>query len=127
MVCRHCHESLPDVSIYCSKCGRPTQEGRSARRDAYAVQPTENVVQLALVSTVMPHTNRVTGNRYRWALAIGVLIVAVVTLTGLLPAAIVSAACAVPIVYVLYLDDLNVWEDTPGPFVGLVIVLTLVL
>ncbi|HXY92717.1 MAG TPA: zinc ribbon domain-containing protein [Acidimicrobiia bacterium] len=91
------------------------------------MQPTENVVQLALVSTVMPHTNRVTGNRYRWALAIAVVIVAVFTLTGLLPAAIVSAAFAVPIVYLLYLYDLNVWEDTPGPFVGLVIVLTLVL
>jgi hypothetical protein len=91
------------------------------------VQPTENVVQLALVSTVMPHTNRVTGNRYRWALVIAVVIVAIFTLTGLLPAAIVSAAFAVPILYLLYLYDLNVWEDTPGRFVGLVIVLTLVL
>jgi hypothetical protein len=91
------------------------------------VQPTENVVQLALVSTVMPHTNRVSGNRYRWALAIAVVIVAVFTLTGLLSAAIVSAAFAVPIMYLLYLYDLNVWEDTPGPVVGLVIVLTLVL
>jgi hypothetical protein len=127
MNCTHCHEPLPDVALYCSKCGWPTQVGRGARRDAYAVQPTENVVQLALVSTVMPHTNRVTGNRYRWALAFVVLVVAVFTLTGLLPAAIVSAALAVPIVYLLYLYDLNVWEDTPGAFVGLVIVLTLVL
>ena len=114
MVCKHCHESLPDVSIYCSKCGSPTQEGRSARRDAYAVQPTENVVQLALVSTVMPHTNRVTGNRYRWALAIAVVIVAVFTLTGILSAAILAAAFSVPLVYLLYIYDLNVWEDTPG-------------
>jgi hypothetical protein len=127
MICRHCQESLPDVAIYCSKCGSPTQEGRSARRDAYAVQPTENVVQLALVSTVMPHTNRVTGNRYRWALVIAVIIVAVFTLTGILSAAILAAAFSVPLVYLLYIYDLNVWEDTPGPVVGLVIVLTGVL
>ena len=127
MVCKHCHESLPDVSIYCSKCGSPTQEGRSARRDAYAVQPTENVVQLALVSTVMPHTNRVTGNRYRWALAIAVVIVAVFTLTGILSAAILAAAFSVPLVYLLYIYDLNVWEDTPAPVVGLVLILTGVL
>jgi len=127
MICRHCQEPLPEVAIYCSKCGSPTQEGRSARRDAYAVQPTENVVQLALVSTVMPHTNRVTGNRYRWALAIAVIIVAVFTLTGILSAAILAAAFSVPLVYLLYLYDLNVWEDTPAPVVGLVIVLTGVL
>ena len=127
MVCKRCHESLPDVSIYCSKCGSPTQEGRSARRDAYAVQPTENVVQLALVSTVMPHTNRVTGNRYRWALAIAVVIVAVFTLTGILSAAILAAAFSVPLVYLLYIYDLNVWEDTPAPVVGLVLILTGVL
>ena len=127
MVCKHCHESLPDVSIYCSKCGSPTQEGRSARRDAYAVQPTENVVQLALVSTVMPHTNRVTGNRYRWALAIAVVIVTVFTLTGILSAAILAAAFSVPFVYLLYIYDLNVWEDTPAPVVGLVLILTGVL
>ena len=124
MVCRHCQESLPDVAIYCSKCGKPTQEGRGARRDAYAVQPTENVVQLALVSTVMPHTNRITGNRYRWALAIAVVIVAVFTLTGILSAAILAAALSVPLVYLLYIYDLNVWEDTPGPVVGLVVILT---
>ncbi len=127
MVCKRCHESLPDVSIYCSKCGSPTQEGRSARRDAYAVQPTENVVQLALVSTVMPHTNRVTGNRYRWALAIAVVIVTVFTLTGILAAAILAAAFSVPLVYLLYIYDLNVWEDTPAPVVGLVLILTGVL
>jgi hypothetical protein len=91
------------------------------------VQPTENVVQLALVSTVMPHTNRVTGNRYRWALAIAVVIVAAFTLTGILSAAILAAAFSVPLVYLLYIYDLNVWEDTPGPVVGLVIVLTGVL
>ncbi len=127
MICRRCQESLPDVAIYCSKCGSPTQEGRSARRDAYAVQPTENVVQLALVSTVMPHTNRVTGNRYRWALAVAVVIVAVFTLTGILSAAILAAAFSVPLVYLLYIYDLNVWEDTPVPVVGLVLILTGVL
>ena len=84
-------------------------------------------MQLALVSTVMPHTNRVTGNRYRWALAIAVVIVAVFTLTGILSAAILAAALSVPLVYLLYIYDLNVWEDTPGPVVGFVIVLTGVL
>ena len=77
-------------------------------------------MQLALVSTVMPHTNRVTGNRYRWALAIAVVIVAVFTLVGILSAAILAAALSVPLVYLLYIYDLNVWEDTPGPVVGLV-------
>ena len=127
MVCRHCQESLPDVAIYCSKCGSPTQEGRSAAADAYAVQPTENVVQLALVSTVMPHTNRVTGNRYRWALRDrgdhrrGLH--AHWDPLGGDPGRGVS----VPLVYLLYIYDLNVWEDTPAPVVGLVIVLTGVL
>jgi len=84
-------------------------------------------VNLALVSTVMPHTNRQTGTRYRWALAAVSVLVLVFTLVGILSAAVTTAAVAVPLVYLLYLYDLNVWQDTPARVVGAVIVFTAVL
>ena len=36
------------------------------------------------------------------------------SLAGILPAAIVSAAFLVPLVYLVYLYDVNLWEDESG-------------
>ncbi|HEY8218180.1 MAG TPA: zinc ribbon domain-containing protein, partial [Acidimicrobiia bacterium] len=127
MTCSQCNATLPDAALYCAKCGAPVRDAAAGRRGSYAAQSSESVRNLALVSTVMPHTNRETGTRYRWALAVVATMVLVFTLAGILSAAVATAAVAVPLVYLLYLYDLNVWEDAPGRVVGAVIVLTGVL
>ena len=91
------------------------------------MQSTENVVQFAVVSTVMPATTRQTGTRYRWALVLSVTLVLLFTLVGVLSAAVLTAALSVPVVFLLYLYDLNVWADTPASVVGLAIGVTAVL
>jgi hypothetical protein len=75
----------------------------------------------------MPHTDRHTSQNYRWAIAIAAVIVLGLTLLGYLGGAVLAAALAVPLTYLMYLYDLNVWQDTPGPAVALTFLLTGVL
>jgi len=125
--CERCGAPNPEVASYCYRCGNGLRYAGSSgkvRGDAYALQATENVGQLALVSTVMPHTDRQTSQNYRWAIAIAAVIVLALTLLGYLGGAVLAAALAVPLTYLVYLYDVNVWQDTPGPAVGLTFVLS---
>ena len=127
-VCTRCGTRVPEAAVYCWRCGDSLlDEPVRGRRGTYAVQSTEGVLQLAFVSTLMPHTTRQTGTRYRWALLLATGLVLLFTAVGILPAAIFAAALAVPVVLLLYLYDLNVWEDTPVPVVSAVLLVTGVL
>ena len=99
---------------YCLHCGALTTRSDDRRRRSFAVQSGEGVFQLAVVTTVMPHANGRTANRYRWALGLGALVVVVTTLAGLLPAAVFSGALVVPVTYALYLYDHGIGGEAPG-------------
>ncbi len=118
MECPTCRSASPDVAAYCFRCGTRLRTRGGRRNDAYAVQSSESVTQFAIVSTIMPHTSRRSGDTYRWALLVSALVVGVLTLTGLLPAAVLAAAFAVPIIYLIYIYDVNLWEDQPVPVLG---------
>ncbi len=64
---------------------------------------------------------------YRIALAIAMVVALVAAIFGALPIAILVAAFAVPIVYIVYLYDVNLWDDEPLPVTGLAFGLTGVL
>ena len=64
---------------------------------------------------------------YRIALTLSLVVALVAAIFGALPIAILVAAFAVPIVYVVYLYDVNLWEDEPLPVTGLAFGLTGVL
>jgi hypothetical protein len=70
-----------------------------------------------LISTILPHSNREVADNYRWALLASTVLVVFLTLLGLLPMAIIAAAFAVPLVYLIYIYDVNLWEDSPAPVV----------
>ena len=114
--CSQCGAENPEVAAYCCRCGqglRGTDDSGRARADAYVVQSAESVTQFALLSTVMPRAGRRSVDSYRWALIFAALPILVLAAIGLVPAAIVAAAVVVPAVYLLYLYDVNLWEDTP--------------
>ena len=46
---------------------------------------------------------------------------------GAMPIAVLVAAFAIPIVYIVYIYDVNLWEDEPIPVTGLAFALTGVL
>ena len=51
----------------------------------------------------------------------------VAAIFGAMPIAVLVAAFAVPIVYIVYLYDVNLWEDEPLPVTALAFLLTGVL
>jgi hypothetical protein len=122
MRCPDCGTENPEVARYCNRCGHGFLAAGHQR--GYAVQSSERVGQFALISTIMPHTNRDVADNYRWALLVTVGAVLVFTVTGLLPLAIASAAFLVPITYLVYIYDVNLWEDAPAPVVAILFLVT---
>jgi len=117
--CPRCKSDVPEVSHFCHHCGADLLSGDAGRSKAYAARPDEPVASFRLVSTIMPYN---TGDRpytYRIALGIALVLTVLAAVLGALPVAIMIAAFAVPIVYVLYLYDVNLWEDEPVPVVAI--------
>lgn len=128
--CPECRADNPEFAHFCNRCGhglRRADRSKHGRNNTYAVAPTESVMQFALVSTVMPHSSRDTADNYRWALIVMSVVTLGLALAGLLPAAVVAAAFLVPLTYLLYLYDVNMWEDTPLTVLGGVMVVAGVL
>jgi hypothetical protein len=88
------------------------------------VQSSEGVNQFALISTIMPHTNRETADSYRWAMIISAVLIVAATGLGLLPIAVAAAAFLIPVAYLVYIYDVNIWEDAPVPVVAGLFVVT---
>lgn len=98
-----------------------------ARRKSFAVKPDEPVASFALVSTIMPRGTTGHPQTYRLALVVALVAALVSAIFGLLPIAVLIAAFAVPIVYIVYVYDVNQWEDQPIPVTALAFLLTGVL
>jgi hypothetical protein len=114
MECSTCRSANPEAARYCFRCGTTLRGAEGAKRGgAYAVQASENVTQFALISTIMPHTNRRAADNYRWALLVTGGLTLALTLAGILPGAILAAAFLVPLTYLIYIYDVNLWEDQP--------------
>ena len=83
------------------------------RRQSFALQPGEPVASFNVVSSLMPLASGSAPQTYRWALGLGILIPVVAGALGFLAFAFVAAALVVPAVYVVYMYDVNQWEDQP--------------
>lgn len=118
MPCPTCSTASPEVALYCYRCGTPLRGGASTRTGSYAVQSSEGVNQFALISTIMPHSNRETADSYRWAMIISAVLIIAATGLGLLPIAVAAAAFLIPVAYLVYIYDVNMWEDAPVPVVA---------
>jgi hypothetical protein len=127
MDCSRCHSQVPDVAHFCHRCGLdllPESE-RSKRR--FAVNPDEPVASFAVVSSIMPREAGRHPQTYRTAFTITLAAALIAAVFGALPIAVLIAAFAIPLVYIVYLYDVNMWEDEPIPVVGIGFALTFVL
>ena len=124
MDCPRCRTALPEVAHFCHVCGLDERSGDTGRRHSFAVKPDEPVASFALISSIMPRGAGRRPQTYRMALTIALAVALVAAIFGAMPIAVLVAAFAIPVVYIVYLYDVNLWEDEPLPVTALAFLLT---
>jgi hypothetical protein len=122
--CEHCGHETPDEP-FCTYCGSDLEHGNEdprGRLHHYAAHPGEHVAQPALISTLLPHLPRSRTHEFRWALLAGTAAVVLLVWLGLIVAATLTAAALVPVLYLVYLYEAQVYRDEPVRTLGLTIV-----
>ena len=114
VTCPTCGQEVPD-GTYCIRCGAPLAgEGGPGRdRKQFGAAPHEGVLRPAVISSIFPHLPRASMHTFRLALGLGVAVVVVLAVAGLYTLALVGAAVLVPLLTVLYLWDVDIYEDEP--------------
>src|SRR5690606_22876862 len=81
----------------------------------------------AIVSTIMPRGAGQRGQTYRITLVIALVIALLAACFGAVPLAVLVAAFAIPVTYIVYLYDVNLWDDNPVQVTVMAFLLTFVL
>ena len=122
MRCDHCAHDVPD-GVFCTRCG--AHQGTAAevgnpktRVHRYAAHPQEHVVQPSVFTTLFPHLGHTKVHEFRWAFAVGLAAILVLYISGLITAAILVSAFLVPVLYLIYLYEAQVYRDEPAMVLG---------
>src|SRR5689334_1561938 len=104
---------------YCVRCGDPLDDEKrqraalTGRRPNFAAQPDEHALGVHMLSTLFPQLPRADMATFRTVLVIGLIAIIGLAALGLFPLALVAAALLVPLMLVLYIWDVDVYEDEP--------------
>jgi RsiW-degrading membrane proteinase PrsW (M82 family) len=102
------------AGAFCGNCGASLVDPDGARRlHAYAAAPDEHVVRPTIITTLFPHLPHRHAHLFREALGIGVLIVILLAALRLYTSALIAASLLLPILYILYLYEVEVYEQEP--------------
>ena len=115
--CPHCEMNVP-AGEFCGHCGAHLTTASVTRRHAFAAVPSESVAHLSIITTLLPHLPHRQGGAFRWALIAGITLVAVTAALRLFAPATAAAAILLPALYLLYLYEVEVYEDEPWLLVG---------
>ena len=121
MHCTHCGRETPP-GHYCVHCGADLTEQASARtrtrRHAFAANPSEHVYHPGIVSTFFPHFGPRRTQQMRWILLAGITVIFLIGLGRIVPVATVAAALFVPLLYLAYFYDVELYESEPLAVLG---------
>jgi RsiW-degrading membrane proteinase PrsW (M82 family) len=125
MRCDHCANDVPD-GVFCTRCGaHQSTTGElgnpKTREHRYAAHPAEHVVQPSVFTTLFPHLGQHKIHEFRWAFAVGLAGIVVLYISGLITAAILVATFLVPVLYLIYLYEAQVYRDEPALVLGFTI------
>ncbi len=121
LVCPRCGGSVPD-SAYCVRCGQhlhATGPAATRRRGSYAAAPGEAVVRVAPFSTLLPQLPAADLDAFRIAFVGGLVVLLGLVALGAFPVALVGAAVLVPVLVLIYVYSVDVYEDTPARVIAL--------
>jgi len=117
VTCPHCGSTVP-AGDFCGHCGAHLTSASTSRRHAFAALPSEHVAHLSIVSTLFPHLAHRRGGAFRWALVSGGAAVLLLAALHLFAPAAVVAIFLLPVLYLLYLYEVEVYEDEPWLVIG---------
>ena len=117
VTCPHC-ESVVPAGDFCGHCGAHLPSASTGRHHAFAAVPAEHVAHLSIISTLFPHLPHRRGGAFRWALIAGGASVLVLAALHLFAPATVAAIFLLPVLYLLYLYEVEVYESEPWLVIG---------
>lgn len=123
MKCDHCGKQVPE-GVFCTACGahQSTTEGTGdpkARLHHFAAHPGEHVATPNVFTTLFPHLAGHRVHEFRYAFLGGLVILALLYGFGLIVSAVLVAAVLVPVLYLVYLFDTQVYRDQPALVIGM--------
>ncbi len=115
--CNQCGNSVPRMA-YCVRCGDPLsdeydEEARERQRGRFAAAPDEPLNSISVISTIFPQLPYAHMRTFRLALLLGTALVILLALVGAFAVGLVAAAVLVPLLMVLYLYVVDIYEDEP--------------
>ena len=117
VTCPHCGSVVPEGE-FCGHCGAHLRKASARRTHAYTAVPSERVVHLSIISTLFPHLPHRNTGPFRVALVAGIALVALLAGLHLFGPATVAAVCVLPVLYLMYLYEVEIYEDEPWLVVG---------
>jgi RsiW-degrading membrane proteinase PrsW (M82 family) len=124
MQCWQCGSEVPQ-GAFCIVCGHSLAEelaAREASRKTFNADPSEPVRSVRLLSTLFPQLPKAELDLFRIALLLGTAAVVVLTLLRFYPVAVIVAAAVVPLLVVIYVYEVDVYEDEPPLVIGATLV-----
>lgn len=116
VTCAHCGSMVP-AGEFCGRCGAHLS-GTARRTDAYAAVPSERLAHLSLVTTLFPHLPHRHGAQFRIALVAGGALVVMLAGLHLFAPATVAAVLVLPLLYLMYLYEVEIYENEPWLVIG---------
>jgi RNA polymerase subunit RPABC4/transcription elongation factor Spt4 len=110
--CPHCGMVVP-TGDFCGHCGAHLVTASARRTHAFAAVPSERVAHPSIITTLFPHLPHRRGGAFRWALFAGTAAVLLLASLHLFAPATVAATFLLPVLYLLYLYEVEVYEDEP--------------
>lgn len=117
VTCPHCGMVVP-AGDFCGHCGAHLITASTTRAHAFAAVPSERVAHLSIISTLFPHLPHRRGGAFRWALVSGGAAVLALAALHLFAPATIAATFLLPVLYLLYLYEVEVYEDEPWLLIG---------
>ena len=124
VTCSHCENEVPNEP-HCVRCGGPLGYRDSPHRHGkrgYAAAPEERWYLPRFASTLYPHLPSADMRPFRIGVGAGLAAVVVLCFLGLYPLALVAAAVGVPVTFLLYLWDVDLYEDEPLTVIAFTVV-----
>lgn len=117
VTCPHCDSVVPEGD-FCGHCGAHLVLDSKRRTHAFAAVPAEHVAHVSIITTLFPHLPHRQGAPFRIALIASAALVLLLAALHLFAPATAAAVFALPLLYLIYLYEVEVYESEPWLVIG---------